>query len=345
MARSVASTLAAASLPILLRLEPEFAHRVAMSGLKLLRSAWPPIDTSANLSVKCAGLRFAHPVGVAAGFDKDGDYLDALGAIGFSHIEVGTVTPRPQPGNPKPRLFRIPHSHALINRMGFNSKGVAHLVEQVRGSSFPGIRGISIGKNAATPIEHATEDYLLCLRAVYSAADYIAVNVSSPNTAKLRELQSAQGLSGLIGPLQEEKARLSQRHGKRVPIFVKIAPDLQQDELALVATELRRLGADGVIAANTTVDLTRARGVPAIYQGAGLSGAPLHPLSLAVISQLRSELGPEFPIIGVGGITSAEAASATLQAGANVIQVYTGLIYRGPALLYEILDALECGRR
>ena len=340
MARSVASSLASASLPVLLHLEPELAHRVAMNGLRLMRPLWRPPEAPPGAAIVCAGLRFAHPVGVAAGFDKDGDYLDALGAIGFSHVEIGTVTPRLQPGNPKPRLYRIPQSRALLNRMGFNSKGVDHVVRQMQRSTWRGIRGISIGKNADTPLDETVRDYLVCFRAVFELADYIAVNISSPNTPDLRELQSERGLGDLLGPLIDEGARLSRENGKRTPIFVKLAPDLASDELSSLARVIARLGADGVIATNTTVDSSGVPGVPSSYLGAGLSGAPLHRRSLAVIAQLRTELGPDFPIIGVGGITTAEAALCTLRAGANVIQLYTGLVYRGPALLDEILDAI-----
>ena len=342
MTTSAPTKLAAAAMSILLRLEPERAHRLALAGLKLLRPFWPPLETPASVAVNCAGLHFAHPVGIAAGFDKDGDYLDALGAIGFSHIEVGTVTPDPQAGNPKPRLMRIPAATALVNRMGFNSKGIAYVVQQLQRSRFRGIRGVSIGKNAVTPIESAVDDYLICFRIVYSLADYVAVNISSPNTSKLRELQTVEGLGQLIGPLQEEGAHLAREHGKRTPIFVKLAPDLTEDQLTSLALAIRRLGVDGVIATNTTVALDEVGTVPAIYQGGGLSGEPLHRKSLAVISQLRAELGSDFPIIGVGGITTAKAALATLTAGANVVQLYTGFIYRGPALLNEILSMLRC---
>jgi dihydroorotate dehydrogenase len=339
--RSVSSTIAAASLPLLLRLEPELAHRLALTGLRWLRSTWRAPESAAQLAVDCAGLRFAHPVGVAAGFDKDGECLDALGAVGFSHVEVGTVTPSPQPGNPKPRLFRIPAARAVVNRMGFNSKGLAHVARNVQRSRFRGVLGISIGKNVATPIERADEDYLECFRALYGLADYIAINVSSPNTPNLRELQTGEGLRRVIGSLQDERARQSRAHATLTPLFVKLAPDLTRDELTAIAAEMRRLGVDGVIATNTTVHLEGVPGIRPVHAGGGLSGTPLHRRSLAAIAQLRSELGPSFPIIGVGGITSPEAALATLRAGASVIQLYTGLVYRGPSLLNEILDALE----
>jgi dihydroorotate dehydrogenase len=342
--RSVPATIAAAALPLLLRLEPELAHRLALTGLRRLGSTWRTPVSAAELAVDCAGKRFAHPVGVAAGFDKDGECLDALGAVGFSHVEVGTITPRPQPGNPRPRLFRLPAARAVVNRMGFNSKGLAYVTRNLQRSGFRGVLGVSIGKNAATPIEHAEQDYVACFRALPGLADYVAINVSSPNTANLRELQTGEGLRRVIGSLQDEGARLSREQAKHTPLFVKLAPDLTPDELAAIAAELRRLGVDGVIATNTTVHLEGVPGIRPVHAGGGLSGAPLHRRSLAVIAQLRSELGPSFPIIGVGGITNAEDALATLRAGASVIQLYTGLVYRGPCLLDEILDALEQSR-
>jgi dihydroorotate dehydrogenase len=326
-------------------LEPELAHRLAMMGLKALRTSWRTLELPTALSVDCLGLRFSHPVGVAAGFDKDGDHLDALGAIGFSHIEVGTVTPDPQTGNPKPRLFRIPEATAIVNRMGFNSKGVDHVVNRLRRSAFRGVRGVSIGKNAETPIELAHEDYLLCFRRVYALADYVAINVSSPNTFRLRELQSKKGLQRIVAPLQEERSHLAQAHGRHVPLLVKLAPDLTQNELSSLAADLRSLNVDGVVATNTTMNLDGIDGVLPIHHGGGLSGNPLHRSSLMVIRQLRAELGPHFPIVGVGGITSPIAAKATLDAGANVIQLYTGLVYHGPALLNEILGVLLANSR
>jgi dihydroorotate dehydrogenase len=327
-------------MPALRRLEPELAHRVAMGGLRLLRPFWSAPRVSEDIGVNVLGLRFANPVGVAAGFDKDGDYLDAMGCLGFGHIEVGTVTPDPQYGNPRPRLFRVPAANAAVNRMGFNSKGVDYVAHRLERTTFNGLLGISIGKNAATPIEKAEQDYLRCFRGIYRFADYIAVNVSSPNTANLRDLQSHEGLSRIITPLQEERSRLCRTHGKRTPLLVKIAPDLRDDQVASLALELRRLGTDGVIATNTTTNLDGLRGVLPAHHGGGLSGEPLHARSVAVIRQLRSELGSDFPIIGVGGITTATAALATLDAGANLIQLYTGLTYRGPVLLAEILEAL-----
>jgi dihydroorotate dehydrogenase len=344
MTRGPASILARASLPILTRLDPELAHDLGLAGLRWLRPLWPAPDLPAHSPVQCLGLNFAHALGLAAGFDKNADCLDGLGAMGFSHVELGTVTPRAQPGNPKPRMFRIPQADALINRMGFNNKGVDHLVAQVSRSRYAGIRGISIGKNADTPLENAQDDYLTCLRKVYAFADYIAVNISSPNTARLRELQARDGLERILGPLFEERRVLQERHGKCVPIVVKVAPDLAAEQIAALALDLRALAVDGVIATNTTTDrrvLGEAPAAAAAAQAGGLSGAPLHPLSVGVISQLRAELGAGFPIIGVGGIVSADHAAATLRAGANLIQVYTGFAYRGPMLLEEIHRALS----
>ena len=287
------------------------------------------------------GLAFAHPLGLAAGFDKNGDYLDALGRLGFSHVELGTVTPRPQAGNPKPRMFRAPSAGGLVNRMGFNNKGVDHLVARLGRARYAGIRGVSIGKNADTPLERAPQDYLACLEKVYALADYVAVNVSSPNTARLRELQAPDGLSSIVAPLLESRARLETRHGRRVPLLVKIAPDLDSSQISALAASLRSLGVDGVIATNTTTDLSvLGPDWPADRRG-GLSGAPLHARSAAVIRQLRAELGGSFPIIGVGGIVDGDRAAATLQAGADLLQIYTGFAYRGPALLEEILNAIQ----
>jgi dihydroorotate dehydrogenase len=336
-----ASVLARISLPILGRLNPELAHRVALDAMQMMRSQWRVRTPAPQLAVRCFGLEFAHPVGLAAGFDKNGDYLDALGALGFSHIELGTVTPRPQPGNPRPRLFRVRAAGALVNRMGFNNAGVDHLVAQVARSRYHGVRGVSIGKNVDTPLENAEEDYLACLRKAYSIADYVAVNVSSPNTARLRELQGKAGLDRIVGALLAERARLIGQYGKTVPLLVKVAPDLDADQIAAIAGQLRGLGVDGVIATNTSTNLHGLGADWPADRSGGLSGAPLHAASLSVIRQLREALGAQFPIIGVGGIMSADLALATLRAGANLIQIYTGFVYRGPALLEEILDALE----
>ena len=333
--------MARAALPLLRRLDPEFAHDLGLSALKCVRPLWPPLSIPATLAVRCFGLQFTHPVGLAAGFDKNGDYLDALGALGFSHIELGTVTPRPQAGNPKPRMFRIPGSQALINRMGFNNKGVDHVVSRLARARYRGILGISIGKNFDTPIENAQDDYVACLRKVYPHADYVAVNVSSPNTERLRELQARDGLQRILGTLLEERLALQQRYARRVPLLVKVAPDLRPEQLSALAQEVRSVQLDGVIATNTSTDLSVLEPPPAAAQRGGLSGAPLHPASVRIISQLRAELGAGFPIVGVGGIVSAESARASLGAGANLLQIYTGFAYRGAALIEEILGALS----
>jgi dihydroorotate dehydrogenase len=338
--RRAVRAIAQSMLPILTRLEPEFAHDLGLAGLRGLGPLWPPPRIPEQLAVHCFGLRFAHPLGLAAGFDKNGDYLDALGTLGFSHVELGTVTPRPQPGNPKPRMFRIPGECALINRMGFNNKGVDHLVARVRQARYRGIRGISIGKNFDTPLEQAHEDYLTCLRKIYPLADYVAVNVSSPNTERLRELQAPDALRRVFEPLLEERRALLERHGKRVPLLVKIAPDLNDAQISALAQEIRLLEVDGVIATNTSTDRSVLQASAAAEQRGGLSGAPMHALSVKVIAQLRAELGAQFPIIGVGGIVSAQHGRDTLRAGANLLQIYTGFAYRGAALLEEIIAAL-----
>jgi dihydroorotate dehydrogenase len=340
----LAAAIARGSLPVLSRLDPELAHDVGLSGLKWLRPLGPIAVPPAGLERSCLGLTFAHPVGLAAGFDKNGDYLDALAGMGFSHVELGTVTPRPQPGNPKPRMFRGPGA-ALVNRMGFNNKGVDHLVAQLARTHYRGIRGVSIGKNADTPIERAADDYAACLRKVYPHADYVAVNVSSPNTARLRELQDKDALERVLESLLEARAELTGPHGRRVPLLVKIAPDLDAAQLAAIAAIVRALGIDGVIATNTTTDLAPLGAAWPPERRGGLSGAPLHARSAAVISVLRTELGASFPIIGVGGIVDAERALTSLRAGADLIQIYTGFAVRGHVLLEEIWGALLAQRR
>jgi dihydroorotate dehydrogenase len=338
--RGAARRIANLTLPLLRRLDPEVAHDLGLNGLRSLQPLWPALVSRPQAAMKCFGITFSHPVGLAAGFDKNGDYLDALGALGFSHIELGTVTPHPQPGNDKPRMFRIAAEQALINRMGFNNKGVDHLVAQVARSSYCGVRGISIGKNFDTPLENAQDDYVACLRKVYAVADYVAVNVSSPNTARLRELQGSAGLQRILGSLLEERHALQSSHGKRVPLLVKVAPDLDTEQISALTNDVRALQIDGVIATNTSIDLSLLQRPAGAEQRGGLSGAPLHALSVRVIAQLRQELGTGFPIIGVGGIVSAQNALETLLAGANLLQIYTGFAYRGDTLLREILDAL-----
>ena len=330
--------------PLLFRLDAETAHHLTLTSLKRLRGFGLPPEPAAPPS--CArnimGLRFASPVGLAAGLDKNGEYIDALAALGFGFIEVGTITPRPQPGNPRPRLFRVERAHALINRMGFNNTGVERLVENVRRARYRGVLGINIGKNFDTPLERAGEDYVDCLRAVYPYASYVTVNISSPNTAGLRKLQESDALEHLLGTLTAEREKLADRHGRRVPLALKIAPDLDETQVAAIADLLHRQGIDAVIATNTT---TARDGVATLRHGneaGGLSGAPLTARAGKVVRMLARALGADFPIIGVGGIMKGEDARERIAAGASLVQLYTGLIYRGPALVRECTDAL-CG--
>ncbi|MFZ5722724.1 MAG: quinone-dependent dihydroorotate dehydrogenase [Pseudomonadota bacterium] len=289
--------------------------------------------------VRVFGIDFRNPVGLAAGLDKNGECIDAFAALGFGFIEVGTVTPRPQPGNPLPRIFRLPERSAIINRMGFNNHGVDALVANVRRARYRGVLGINIGKNKDTPNEQALDDYLFCLRKVYDHATYVTVNISSPNTPGLRTLQHGDALRTLLGGLREEQERLQRAGGRRVPLLVKIAPDSSDNELAAIAAALVEFGIDGVIATNTTSGREGVQGLRHAEEAGGLSGAPLTPRSTAVIATLAAELAGRVPIIGVGGILGAEDALAKREAGAALVQIYTGFIYRGPGLIREIVRA------
>ncbi len=324
--------------PLVFCFDAEFAHHLTLSALKsaykmgLLKA---PV-TPATPGVEVMGLLFPSVVGLAAGLDKNGDYIDALGALGFGFIEVGTVTPRPQSGNPKPRLFRIPEAQAIINRMGFNNLGVDHLIDQVNSCRYKGIIGINIGKNFDTPIERAVDDYLIGLDKVYPFASYITVNISSPNTANLRDLQSKDQLAGLLGPLKERQQQLQQQYQKHVPLVLKIAPDMDEATLAAMAETLLAYEVDGVIATNTTLS---RQGVEKSRHGneqGGLSGAPLTLRSTAVVKTLYQQLGDKVPIIAAGGIMSGADAQAKLDAGAKLVQLYSGLIYKGPQLVQEV---------
>ncbi len=286
------------------------------------------------------GLRFRNRVGLAAGLDKNGDCIEGFDRLGFGFIEIGTVTPRPQPGNPRPRLFRLPQQQALINRLGFNNKGVDYLVRRVRESRHEAVLGINIGKNADTKVESAADDYETCLRKVYPVAGYVAVNISSPNTKNLRDLQEGDNLRQLLLHLARTREDQAQQHGRRVPLLVKIAPDLDSERLAQIAVTARELGVDGLIATNTTIQRPDLESDPAAREAGGLSGAPLKPLATAALVALRKTLGNDFPLIGVGGILSGVDAQERRRAGADLIQFYTGLIYRGPALVAEVAQAL-----
>jgi dihydroorotate dehydrogenase len=333
--------------PLLFALEPEAAHRLALGVLRAvaragLLPAAPAAPAQCERSVM--GIRFPNPVGLAAGLDKNGEYLDALAPLGFGFIEVGTVTPRPQPGNPRPRLFRLPQARALINRMGFNNAGVERLVENVRRAAYRGVLGVNIGKNADTPIEHAAEDYLACLRKVYAIASYVAINVSSPNTAELRRLQGETELDRLLAALVRERRRLADAHGRHVPLAVKIAPDLDAVQIAGVAACLQRHRVDAVIATNTTTARDSVAGLAHAEEAGGLSGAPLAARSTAVVRELARALAGSLAVIGVGGIMDGADARDKIAAGANLVQLYTGLIYRGPRLVRECVTALCEGR-
>ena len=330
--------------PALFRLSPETAHHLTLASLQAASS----LGLSGLMTPKIAddprtvmGLSFPNPVGLAAGLDKNGECIDGLAALGFGFIEVGTITPLPQPGNPKPRLFRLPEASAIINRMGFNNHGVDALIANVKLANYQGILGINIGKNAATPIEHAASDYLICLRKVYPHADYIAVNISSPNTKNLRELQNDAALNDLLAQLKHEQQRLSDKHGKYVPLALKIAPDLTDEQIAQIARLLMQHSLDGVIATNTTLSREGVEHLPHAGESGGLSGLPVRDKSNRVIRKLAAQLQGALPIIGVGGILSGADAVEKIQAGAALVQIYSGLIYRGPALVKECRMAMR----
>jgi dihydroorotate dehydrogenase len=332
--------------PFLFGLDPEHAHDLTLAALARIQRtplvAWIE-QRRVHDPVTIAGLVFPNRVGLAAGLDKNGRCIDAFGAMGFGSIEVGTVTPLAQPGNPKPRMFRLVDSGALINRMGFNNDGLAAFVANVRRARFRrsgGILGLNIGKNAATPIERATDDYLACLTGVYPHADYVTVNISSPNTANLRALQGDAALDALLAALGARRAELAREHGRRVPMFVKIAPDLEPAQIETIAATLVRHRVDGVVATNTTVARDGVAGRRHADESGGLSGAPLAERSNRVIRGLRAALGPGFPIVGVGGVMSGADARAKRLAGADIVQIYTGFIYKGPALVTESARAL-----
>lgn len=328
---------------LLFRLNPERAHDLSLAALRaarplgLARLMASPVP---RLETQLLGLRFPNPVGLAAGLDKNGDYIRALGSLGFGFIEVGTVTPRPQPGNPKPRMFRLPQAQALINRMGFNNKGVDYLVKRVAQSGYRGVLGINIGKNFDTPVERAAEDYLYCLEKVYPHASYITVNVSSPNTPGLRDLQHGGMLDELLAAVKGEQMRLSLAWNRYVPIVVKIAPDMTDEQIIGLADALLRHRMDAVAATNTTLSRERVEGLEHADEAGGLSGAPLKDRSTHVIRVLHAHLNGALPIIGIGGIMSGHDAVVKLRAGANLVQLYSGLVYRGPGLVGEAVRAL-----
>ena len=333
--------------PLLFSMDPENAHQLTLhtlqraSRLGLTRLFARPLPDPRAVM----GLTFPNPVGLAAGLDKDGACIDGLAALGFGFIEVGTVTPRPQPGNPRPRMFRLPQAGALINRMGFNNGGVDAFVTNVQSSRFfqekQGVLGLNIGKNADTPIDRAVDDYLICLEKVYPYAGYVTVNISSPNTSNLRDLQSGAALDALLRPLREAQLRLADRHHRHVPIALKIAPDMDEQQVRGIARAVLRFELDAVIATNTTVSRDAVAGLAHGKETGGLSGKPVLAMSNAVVRYLKAELGNDVPIIGVGGIFSGADARTKIEAGAVLVQIYSGLIYRGPALVRECAASLR----
>ena len=337
--------------PFLFSLDPETAHELTMASLA--RTQGTPLSlaycgTRVDDPIELAGLRFANRVGLAAGLDKNAHCIDGLAGMGFGFVEVGTVTPKAQSGNPKPRMFRLPEANALINRLGFNNDGLDAFVANVQKSKVrqskvknPLILGLNIGKNASTPIENAVDDYLICLDGVYPHADYVTVNISSPNTKNLRALQSDEALDALLSAIAKRRGILVKQHGKRVPIFVKIAPDLDAAQVEVIAATLKRHEMDGVVATNTTLARDAVKGMRHAEEAGGLSGGPVLRASNLVISQLRAALGKSFPIIGVGGIMSGADAVSKITAGADVVQIYTGLIYKGPELVSQAAKAIK----
>lgn len=333
--------------PVLFSMDPENAHEFTMKSLKVagatgLSRLNPKVPDSPRLVM---GITFPNPVGLAAGLDKNGSAIDGIASLGFGFIELGTVTPRPQPGNPKPRMWRIPEAEAIINRMGFNNAGVDELVKNVKASRYfrkkEGVLGLNIGKNADTPIDRAVDDYLICLEKVYPVADYIAINISSPNTKDLRQLQGESELDNLLSQIRDSRKRLADTHARYVPLALKIAPDMDNEQVKNIAATLLRYEIDGVIATNTTVQRELIKNLPHAQEAGGLSGAPVRDLSTHVIRLLKSELGDTIPIIGVGGIMNSMDAREKMEAGASLVQILTGMVYRGPALVRECVKALD----
>ncbi|EYU15184.1 quinone-dependent dihydroorotate dehydrogenase [Photorhabdus aegyptia] len=325
----------------LFQLDPERAHELTFRQLKRITGS--PFEflirqSVATKPVTCMGLSFKNPLGLAAGLDKDGDCIDAFGAMGFGFIEIGTVTPRAQAGNDKPRLFRIVEAEGLINRMGFNNLGVDNLVENVKKAKYGGVIGINIGKNKDTPVEHGKDDYLICMDKVYPHAGYITINISSPNTPGLRTLQYGEALDDLLSAIKNKQSELQQKYQKYVPVAVKIAPDLSQEELIQIADSLIRHNIDGAIATNTTLDKRLVEGLNYCQQVGGLSGRPVQLRSTEIIHQLSQELSGKIPIIGVGGIDSLVSAREKIAAGASLIQIFSGFIYYGPKLIKDIVN-------
>ncbi|WP_130804834.1 quinone-dependent dihydroorotate dehydrogenase [Acinetobacter ihumii] len=327
--------------PLLFSLSPERAHELTLSLLKSTHKIGLSRQRIAPKPVTCMGIEFPNPVGLAAGLDKNGAYIDALAGLGFGFIEIGTITPRPQAGNPQPRLFRIPEAKAIINRMGFNNEGVDQLVENVKASQFKGILGINIGKNADTPVENAVDDYLICLEKVYHYASYITVNISSPNTKNLRSLQSGDALTELLQTLKQRQLELAEQYHHYVPLVLKVAPDLTKEDIEFISKQLLQFKIDGLIVTNTTLARIGVENLPYGNEAGGLSGAPVFEKSTECLRQFATCLNGQIPLIGVGGITQGEHALAKKDAGASLVQIYSGLIYTGPTLIKDCVSAFN----
>lgn len=327
--------------PLMFSLDAEKAHHLTLSLLKKADTFGFATQTVEQSPVKCMGIEFPNAVGLAAGLDKNGEYIDALAELGFGFIEIGTVTPRPQDGNEKPRLFRIPEAKAIINRMGFNNHGVDALVENVKNAQFQGVLGINIGKNADTPVEQATQDYLICLEKVYHYASYVTVNISSPNTKNLRSLQSGSALTELLSSLKEKQFELAQHYQHYVPLVLKVAPDLTEEEIPFIAEQILKYKFDGLIVSNTTLSREGVEDLPNGDEGGGLSGQPVFEKSTECLRQFAQVLKGRVPLIGVGGICSADDAQAKIDAGATLVQLYSGLVYEGPKLVQACVNRLS----
>lgn len=329
---------------ILFRIDPETSHDLTLKWMKWLASS--PLrfvikQKQVQDPVEVFGVRFPNRVGLAAGLDKNGACIDAFSALGFGHIEVGTVTPRPQPGNPKPRLFRLPKAQGLINRFGFNNQGVDQLVDNIKNSSYTGVLGINIGKNFDTPVEKAVDDYMICMEKVYPYASYITVNISSPNTANLRQLQFGEALDELLVAIKSKQSELTEKFSRKIPVLVKIAPDLNDEEIEQLANSFLKYQVDGIIATNTTFSRNGVENLEFAQEQGGLSGAPVFSQSTHVLEKLRAIVKNRFPIIGVGGIDSGETAISKVNAGADLVQIYSGFIYKGPRVISQIANALR----
>lgn len=329
--------------PALFALDPERAHNATLTSLKLAEKTGllSRLYPKTRQPMTCMGITFDNPVGLAAGLDKNGDYIDGLAALGFGFIEIGTITPRPQSGNPNPRLFRLPQAEAIINRMGFNNDGVDKLVENVKAAKYKGVLGINIGKNADTPVEQAVDDYLICLDKVYPYASYITVNISSPNTKGLRSLQSGAALTDLLQQLKQRQLSLASQQGHYVPLVLKVAPDLSAEDIAFISEQLLATEIDGLITTNTTLSRDGVSELPYGDEAGGLSGAPVFERSTECLSAFATHLQGRIPLIGVGGISTGEQAQAKMDAGASLVQLYSGLIYQGPDLINDCVNALR----